>query len=316
MTRFALAFVFAALTPHLADAQAPAPKADWYPSKYGAQDTLGAVNNLSPDRVVEAARLVKTGKTYSLGVEVSPATPAYPPRTFQLFTVGIGDHTGTPLGTNKATGNDDMVVTWVGVGSQLDGLGHLGIDHRYYNGTPASEFVQGAGLKKYGTHALPPIVTRGVLLDIAALKRVKQLAGGTAVTKADLEAASKRQGVDVRKGDVVLLHTGWLALAQSDPKKFMENEPGLGVDAALHLASLGVVAVGADSWGLEAVPSEDANQAFPVHQILLAKNGVYILENVQTAELAADAASEFLFVLGYPKWVGAVQAMINPVAIR
>jgi kynurenine formamidase len=314
MARFALAFVIAALVPLAARAQAP--KADWYPSKYGAADTLGAVNNLSPDRVIEAARLVKTGKTYSLGIEVSPATPAYPPRTFQLFTMGIGDGTGTPLGTNRATGNDDMVLTWVGVGTQLDGLGHLGIDHRYYNGTPAADFVQGAGLKKYGTHALPPIVTRGVLLDIAALKGTKQLAGGTAIKRADLDAASARQKVDVRKGDVVLLHTGWLAMSGTDPKKFMETEPGLAVDAAEHLAALGVVAVGADSWGLEAVPSEDAKQLFPVHQTLLAKNGVYIMENVQTAALAADSASEFLFVLGYPKWVGAVQAMINPVAIR
>jgi kynurenine formamidase len=294
----------------------PANEPSWYPSKWGKDDTLGAINELSPAKVVEAAQLVKTGKTYSLGVEVSKTSPAYPPRTFQIFTLPSGDGTGTPLGSNKATGNDDMVVTWVGVGSQLDGLGHLGIDHVYYNGNKAPDFMRGDGLAKLGTHLLPPIVTRGVLLDIAKLKGTKQLPGGTAITQADIEAARAKQNVDIYPGDVVLLHTGWLALAEKDPKKFMETEPGLGVSGAEHLARLGVVAVGADCWAVEVLPFEDKTQAFPVHQILLAKNGIYILENIQTAELAADGASEFLFVLGFPKWKGAVQAMINPVAIR
>ncbi len=317
----ALAALLLGLLPSLASAQqpttpAPSPSASWYPSKWGKDDTLGAINELSPAKVVEAAQLVKTGKTYSLGVEVSKTSPAYPPRTFQIFTVAPGDGTGAVLGSNKATGNDDLVITWVGIGSQLDGLGHLGIDHVYYNGVPATEFMRADGLLKYGTHLLPPIVTRGVMLDIAKLKGVKQLPGGTAITEADLEAARAKQNVDIYRGDVVLLHTGWLPMADKDPKKFMETEPGLGVSGAEYLAGLGVVAVGADSWGVEVVPFEDKTQAFPVHQILLPKNGIYILENMNTAELAADDASEFLFVLGFPKWKGAVQAMINPVAIR
>ena len=82
------------------------------------------------------------------------------------------------------------------------------------------------------------------------------------------------------------------------------------------LAGLGVVAVGADTWALEALPSEDPQMAFPVHPELLALNGVYILENMDTRALAADGATEFLFVLGQPRFVGAVQAVINPVAIR
>ncbi len=294
----------------------PAAQPSWYPSKWGKDDTLGAINELSPSKVVEAASLVKTGKTYSLGVEASKTSPAYPPRTFQIFTFASGDGTGTPLGTNKATGNDDMVVTWVGVGSQLDGLGHLGIDHVYYNGNKAPDFVRGDGFAKFGTNLLPPIVTRGVMLDFAKAKGVKQLPMGTAITQADIESVRAKQNVDIYKGDVVLLHTGWLPMADKDPKKFMEGEPGLAVSGAEYLAKLGVVAVGADSWGVEVIPFEDKALAFPVHQILLAKNGIYIMENVNTAELAADGASEFLFVLGFPKWKGAVQAMINPVAIR
>src|SRR5262245_46355604 len=156
----------------------------WYPSKYGANDTLGAVNELSPERTKSAAGLVKTGKVYSLGIEVSPATPAYPPRTFQIFTFTAGDGTGGTLGENKTYYNDDMVLTWVGIGSQLDGLGHLGIDHLLYNGLRQQDVMRPGGLAKLGTHLIPPIATRGVLLDIAGLKGVSQLAGGTAVTKA------------------------------------------------------------------------------------------------------------------------------------
>ena len=104
--------------------------------------------------------------------------------------------------------------------------------------------------------------------------------------------------------------------ADEDAKAFMQGEPGIGIDGAAYLAKLGAVAVGSDTWGVEAMPFENAGEFFPVHQELLAKNGVYILENMDTRALAKDEAWEFLFVLGQPRFVGAVQAVINPVAIR
>ena len=295
---------------------ASAARADdaWYPSKYGKDDTLGAANNLSAAGVVAATKLVKTGKTYSLGVTTGPDTPAYGTRNFQIFTEAIV--TGTPLGTNKTTANDDFLATWMGIGSQLDGLGHLGIDFVYYNGHKESEFLRPHGLLLLSTDKVPPIVTRGVLLDIVALKG-ENLAPGAAVNRAEIEAAVAKQGTPIRKGDVVLLHTGWLAsMAERDKKAYLEKEPGLGKNGAEYLASLGVVAVGSDSWAVEVVPSEDPNEAFPVHQILLARNGIYILENMNVGALAADKGYEFLFVLGQPKFAGAVQAIINPIAIR
>lgn len=285
----------------------------WYPSKYGKDDTLGAVNNLSPALVLEAAKLIKTGKTYSLGITVGPETPAYGTRNFQIFTEA--SIIGTPLGSNKATGTDDFLATWTGIGSQLDGLGHLGIDFVYYNGNKESDFLRPHGLLKLSTDKIPPIVTRGVLLDIVGLKG-KSLEPGYAITKADIDAAVAKQGTPIRKGDVVLFHTGWLPMADKDKKAFLEKEPGLGKEGATYLASVGVVAVGADQWAVEAIPFEVKDEAFPVHQILIAKNGVHILENMNVAPLAADKAYEFLFVLGQPKFKGAVQANINPVAIR
>ena len=138
---------------------------------------------------------------------------------------------------------------------------------------------------------------------------------GTAFNSAEIEAVAKKQGVEVRQGDVVIFHTGWVSLIGKDDKRYASVEPGLGVDGAKYLVSKGVVAVGADTWGLEVVPFETPD-IFPVHQELIPKNGTYILENMNTGPLAADKAYEFLFVLGPSRITGAVQAIINPIAIR
>ena len=289
---------------------------DWYPSKYGEGDTLGAINNLSPEGVVKAAQLVRTGKTYPLGVVTGPETPAYPPRSFSLTVLQGGDGTGATQGANLATGNDDLMFAWLGVGSQIDGLGHMGLNHVYYNGHRAADFVSPTGLTKLSIDKLPPIVTRGVLIDMARFFGKKMLSAGTVFNRSEIVAQAQTQGVSIGKGDVVLFHTGWQTLAGQDDTRFMGGQPGLGVEGAEYLASLGVVAVGADTWGLEVVPFEDDSMQFPVHPILLAKNGVYILENMNVGPLASDEAWEFLFVLGQARFEGAVQGIINPVAIR
>lgn len=288
----------------------------WYPSRYGADDRIGAANNLSAGGTKRAARLVTTGKTYSLGMTTGPDSLAYPPRKFGIVVTQSNDGTGARSGENLATGNDDILMTYVGIGSQIDGLGHLGIDHHYYNGLPAQKFVAPGGLLELGTDTIPPIATRGVLLDMAALNGVATVPAGTAYNRAEIDAAVKRQRLaPIGTGDVVLFHSGWQAKAGSEEYARLVH-PGLGVEGARYLASLGVVAVGADTIALEVNPFENPNRPFEVHQTLLAKNGVYILENMVTSELAADRAYEFLFVLGQPKFKGAVQAVINPIAIR
>ena len=115
-----------------------------------------------------------------------------------------------------------------------------------------------------------------------------------------------------RQGDVVLFHTGWASLIGKDDKRFNSGEPGLGVEGAKYLTGKGVVAIGADTWGLEVIPFESKN-VFEVHQILLPMNGIYILENMETAEMVKDQAWEFLFTLGPSRITGAVQAIINPI---
>ncbi|NKC00816.1 MAG: cyclase family protein [Pseudomonadales bacterium] len=292
-------------------AQAEVPK-----SKYGPDDTLGAINNLSPEKVLQATRLVKNGKTYRLGVTTGPTSPAYPPRSYSMTILQLDDGTGTPLGSNKATGNDDLMNLWMGIGSQIDGLGHMGENHVYYNATHARDFITPKGLTKFSIHELPPIVTRGILLDMTKLLGQNPVPEGTAINQPEIERAAKAAGLEIESGDVVLLHTGWLDIMESDPNRFMSGQPGLGMSGARYLAKQGVVAVGADNWALEVIPAETEGEMFPVHPELLAKNGVYVLENMDSRELAKDGVTEFLFVLGQPRFEGAVQAVINPVAIH
>jgi kynurenine formamidase len=293
----------------------PAKAQDWTKSKWGPDDEIGAANYMKPDLVVKAAQLVKLGKTYALGIETNSKTPAYPPRGFKITIVQPGQAGIAGLGPSKTTYNDDIIDGWVGVGSQIDGLGHIGVEHVYYNGNKLADFADPSGLKKLGAEKIPPIVTRGVLLDMAAHFGTDIVKEGTAFNSKEIDEVAKKQGVEIRQGDVVLFHTGWVSLIGKDNARYNAGEPGLGVDGAKHLVSKGVVAVGADTWGLEVLPFETKN-IFEVHQVLLAMNGTYILENMNTGALAADKAYEFLFVLGVPKITGAVQGIINPVAIR
>ncbi|MEL6874447.1 MAG: cyclase family protein [Pseudomonadota bacterium] len=290
---------------------APAAAEDHAKSPYGPDDTIGAANNLSPDGVLAASKLVKTGKTYPLGVITGRDSPAYPGRAYDIEVFPIPEG-----GANKVTGHDDRLVSHVGIGSQLDGLGHIGVDKVHYNGITAEEIFDPKGLKKLGTEHVPPIVTRGVLIDIAAHRGVAQLAPMASFGSAEIQAAAKAQGVTIGKGDVVLFHTGWLAKAEEDPAVYIGQQPGINAEGAKYLAELGVVAVGADSAALETMDFGTDGTAFPVHAMLLAHYGVYILETMNTADLARDKAWEFMFVLGQPRFAGSVQAVINPIAIR
>ena len=289
---------------------------NWFPSKYGAQDEIGAGNLITPQRVMEAAKLVTTGKTYRLGIEVNRGTPAFPPREFSITVIQPGQAGGTTFGENKMSYNDDIVMGWMGVGSQLDGLAHLGIDGLFYNGHKGAEIGQATGATKLGIEKVPAIVGRGVLINMAKHKNVPMMNEGEIFSTADIEAAAKAQNVTIREGDIVLFHTGWLDMLDKDPQRFGKGEPGIDAAAAEYLAGKGVVAVGADTWGVEAVPFKNPNRLWEGHQILLAKNGVYILEVMDTRQLAADNVNEFMFVLGAPRYTGGIQAIINPIAIR
>jgi len=288
----------------------------WWPSKWGADDELGQFNQLGPELTLKAAKLIKTGKTYRLGIETNSKTPAFPPRTFNITVLMPNQAPGQAYGDNRFNYADDTSKGWMGVGSQIDGIGHAAIDHVFYNGVHSSEFIKPDGLTKFGVENYPPIVARGVLLNMAECAGKDLLPEGTAYTKESIMACEKKQGVSIESGDVVLFHSGWMDLLDSDPKRFGAAEPGVGVSGAEYLASKDVMAVGADTWGVEAIPFEKENIKFRVHQILITEHGIYILENMDTRELAKDNAKEFMFVLGPARMTGAVQMIINPIAIR
>ena len=304
-----LAAASLAATPALA-------QADWCKSKWGPADEIGAANLLTPEMARDAAKLIKTGKTYRLGVETNAQTPAFATRTWSVLIQQPGQSGGGSLGPTKTTYNDDIYMGYVAVGSQIDGLGHIGIDGVYYNCFKGADFAQADGLKKLGVEKLPPIVTRGVVLDMVAYTGKNPVPEGTAFNKKEIDEQSQRQGIEIRKGDVVLFHTGWQDLAMKDKKRFLAGQPGLGKEGSEYLASKQVVAVGADTWALEVIPFEKGVGVFEVHQILLARNGIYILENMDTSELVKDKAWEFMFNLGPSRITGGVQAIINPIAIR
>jgi len=308
-TRIALLSTLLAAAPAIAD--------ECKHSPHGPKDQVGNVNYITPQKTLAASKLVKTGKAYQLGIETNRSTPAFAPRNFAVTILQPGQVGGTTIGDKKLSYNDDIVMAWNGVGSQLDGLGHIGYDNVYYNCLKGSDFAQTTGLTKLGIETVPAIATRGIVLDMAGLKGTAMLTEGTPFNRADIEAAMKRQGIkSIEKGDVVLFYTGWLSLIGKEDKRYGSVEPGLGVEGARYLASLGVAAVGADTWGLEVVPFEKGAGVFEVHQILLQQNGIYILENMNTEEMVKDKAWEFLFTLGPARMTGAVQAIINPIAIR
>lgn len=286
-------------------------------SRFGPADQVGNLNLVTPAKTLAATRLVTTGKTYRLGIETSSRTPAYPPRTFAIAILQPGQAGGGTLGPTRTTYNDDVVMGWLGIGSQIDGLGHLGIDHLYFNCNRAPDFVRPDGLRRLGVEHVPAVATRGVVLDMTGYLGTDPVPEGTAFNRAEIEGAMRRQGIAaLEPGDVVLLHTGWLGLIGKDDRRFGAGEPGLGREGARYLAERQVAMVGADTWGVEVIPAEAGAGVFEVHQILLARHGIYLLENLFTAELVRDQAWEFLFTLGPPRITGAAQAIVNPVAIR
>ncbi len=306
-------FAIVLLWPLSAHAQEPCLTA----SKFGPADQIGNLNLVTPAKTLAATKLVTKGKTYRLGIETNKDTPAYPPRTFAVTIVQPGQNAGATLGPTKTSYNDDIINGWAGVGTQLDGLGHIGVDNLYYNCNRSIDFAMTDGLKKLGVEHVPAVATRGVLLDMAGYFNPDILKEGTAINRAEIDGAMKRQGIKaIERGDVVLFYTGWLKLLGKDNKRFGAGAPGLGRDGAKYLASLGVAIAGSDTWSFEVIPFEKDAGVFEVHQILIPLNGIHILENVNTEEMVSDQAWEFLFTLGPARITGGVQAIVNPIAIK
>ena len=287
------------------------------PSPWGADDQIGAANRVTPERTAAAAKLVKKGISHPLGIVIEPGMPAYPPRYTQLQVVQPNQQFNADLGVGwEASSNDDVLQMWLGTGPQLDGLGHMGEAREFYNCNQGKDFSIITGLTKLDISGIPPMVGRGVMIDIAKQMGVDSLQAGQPITSDDIKAAMKSQGVTVGEGDVVLLHTGYTdATLKQNPSLWAGSIPGITNEASVFLAGLKPMAVGADTWGLGAVPPRAGDKIFYDHVVLLKQHGIYILETMNTGRLADEGVHEFMFVLGQARLKGAVQMIINPVAI-
>ena len=285
----------------------------WYPSEWGPDDQRGAANRITPAKVLEAVSLIKEGKIYQLGRVYEVGMPLVGTRHYSLMI----PHTTDPSGENQLTSHDEIFSGQIGqVGTQFDGLGHVGIGDLYYNGFNRHDFAKPGGLTKLGVENVGVFFTRGVLIDVAGYKGVEHLEGGYEITSADLKGALERQGSEIKPGDFVLFHTGWGKYWMTDNERYGTIEPGIGMEAGEYLVDQQIVMAGADTWAIEVVPNPDKSMSFPVHQLFLPKNGIYNLENLITEELVRDEVYEFAFVFSPLRLKGATGSPGNPIAIR
>ena len=291
----------------------------WWPSPWGKDDERGAINRLGPKHVRDAGQLIRQGKIYQLGRVYEHGMPLPGKRHFSLTIPG--SPTGGPDGQNRGVYFDDMFSGEIGqVGTQLDGLGHVGVriggDDYFYNGFRRSEFANAYGHKKLGIENVGVFFTRGLLVDMPGFKGVTSLKIGEVITVADLEGALKKQDVSVREGDVVLIRTGHGQLWMKNNEVYGRGEPGIGMAAAQWLVDRKIVLVGSDTWATEVVPHENPDRPFEVHQLLLVRHGIYNLENLDLEELARERVYEFAFVFAPLRLKGATGSPGNPIAVR
>jgi kynurenine formamidase len=295
----------------------------WWPSRYGPDDQAGALNEITPAATTRAASLVRKGCIYDLAHVLDDHVPAFPGRAFHQYLTTSAhqlnrrDPAAGPEGLGR--NNVNWVVEYVSapsqMGTHLDGLNHLQIGDRSYNGHRLVDVVEEYGTNRLGIETLPQIVTRGVLLDIAGTRGVRQLERGYAITPADAEAAAARRGVAVEPGDAVLFHTGWGRSWGVANAAYLDGEPGPGMALAEWLVAHRVSITGCDTWSFGPIPPEDPEEPFVVPQTLNVKHGVVVLENLRLAEVADAQLDEFMFVVSHAKLRGATGAWVAPLAV-
>jgi kynurenine formamidase len=283
----------------------------WWPSRYGADDQAGALNEITPEAVVRAAALVRQGRVFDLAHVLDEHVPVFPGRSFR-------QELNAPEGLGSA--NDvHWVVEYVHapsqVGTHMDGLNHLHIGDRAYNGHRIADILEDYGTSRLGIETLPQVVTRGLLLDVAAVRGVDRLTAGEVITPDDAEAALARQNLYVDAGDAVLFHTGWGRQWRTDNRAYLAGEPGPGMALGQWLVEHRVAMTGCDTWSFGPVPPEDDEEPFVVPQTLNAKHGVVVLENLRLGEVAEAGLGEFMFVVSHAKLRGATGAWVAPLAI-
>lgn len=299
----------------------------WWPHPiWGKDDRAGGSNWITPEKIRASISLVTTGKVYELGQVYETGMPLYGERTYSLTIPGPVER--PVFGSNRLLGNEELISGALGqVGTQFDGPGHVGVRLRmadgtdrdvYYNGFTWEEVRGEGGLREIGIEQIKPIITRGILIDIAGLKGVPILPPTYEVTLADVRGALARQGMaesDIQPGDAIFFHYGWAA-HWKNPKVYGASQPGIGLEVARWVVGRKASMVGSDSPGLEVTPNPDQTLAYPVHQVLIPQNGIWNQENLHFEELVKDRVYQFLFVYTPIRFKGATGSPGRPIAIR
>lgn len=307
----------------------------WGP--WGADDEVGSLNAMTPASVKVALSLVKQGKVYDLGVNYDAESfkwPGHNPAAIMMYRgpEGVkrqGDFRAAvdpKVNPDKVGWHSCAVFISDNVGTQIDGLGHItaGSDHQWYNGFKEADWGGNFGIRKCDATTIPPIITRGVLLDVAGFRKVDALPSHYRITVQDLEATMQEQNVTLRPGDTVLIRTGilryWGVNGSNQDKLRQHDSAGIDLAAARWLVeNKGAILIGADTSGLEHAPAPEEKQAgfIPVHRYLLTQQGVHIGEFHYLEDLARDRAYEFCYVCMTNKIRGTTAGFtLRPVAIR
>ena len=310
-------------------------KGPWWPSLHGVKDQAGNSNYVTSDKILKALRLAKTGQLYELGRIYEAEMPQYGYRPYFLTIIPPV----SPLKEGMGVAAQDYFTGFIGqMGTQFDGFGHQGkvvrmddgsLKSVYYNGFTQDELTgrnRGVGgLEQLGVENAKPIITRGILIDIAAFKGVAVLDSRYEVTLADVRGALAKQGVredSIEPGDAILFNYGW-AVNWNNPAKYNdarffigENQgsPGIGVEVARWAVEKKASMVGADSCCVTIQPPTRPELGNLHHELLF--GGVYMLENMDLRELARDRVYEFLYLNLTERIKGATGSPVRPIAIR
>lgn len=290
---------------------------------WGKDDVRGAGNLMTANSIKAALAAVESGEVIELSHDVAMGAPYINPiqtpyvitlaRTSKNMENFLHDNAGA---TNKVGFYLERIEMTTHVSTHIDALGHVTIAAELYNGLDREDAASDIGLNHNGIDKSPPFIATGILIDVAAYKGVENLEAGYAITAADLQGALKKQGTTIPKGAIVFVHTGWGKNFTAKPQHYAHTGPGIGIEASKWLASKQVVAIGADNMALEVTPGEDPKVVFPVHQHLLVKQGIYIIENVKSDELAAKKLYQSTVIMLPTKFKGATGTPLRIIALH
>lgn len=300
--------------------------AQWYPSRWGQDDVIGSFNLITPQSIMDALALVKRGVIYDLSHVLDQDMPipgfhgAFFANTQYTLENGVAWH-NREIGhmTNGYSAQNMRIAMSDHSGTHIDQLNHVGIqqdngEFLVYNGRTNRDIISSFGTTRFGIECMPPLIGRGVLIDVAGQQGVDMLPAGYAISPDELDAALSVQSVEVREGDAVLVHTGW-GKNWNNPQKMLSGEPGLAKACAHWAVDKNIVCWGVDQFATDPIPFERPGEALPMHLEMLTKNGIRLMENIRMDDVVRDKVYEFCLIAAPLKIKGGTGSPVRLLAL-